>query len=109
MAENDGNGTITKVARWQADDGTIFTTQSAATAYEEALITREKNETEWSIGQKNMINSSITFVDENASYAMISGRFSEKGGLYNAFATMFTDTPELTQKIITTIDTPPGF
>ena len=106
MAENDGNGKITKVARWQADDGTIVTTQSGATAYEESLITREKEERIWLDGQKKMINRSITFIDENSSYAMISGRFSEKGGLYQAFATMFTETPELTQKIITTIDSP---
>ena len=52
MAENDGNGKITKVARWQADDGTIFTTESGATAYEEALITREKEERIWLDGQK---------------------------------------------------------
>ncbi len=103
MAENDGNGKITKVARWQADDGTIFTTQSGATAYEEALITREKEEKVFNDGKKAMLVNSKSLVSVNPSYAAVSGDFFERGGVYSSLESMVVDTPEETKKLIQSI------
>jgi hypothetical protein len=104
MAENDGNGKIEKVGLWETDDGTLFTTQSAATAYEEALINDRKQAEIFNDGKKAMLVNSKSLVSVNPSYAAVSGDFFERGGVYSSLESMIVDTPEETKKLIQSIN-----
>lgn len=100
MPENDGNGKISKVVRYQTEDGTIFTNEEDAVNYDKKLKEDRENLKLWSQGNEYLIGSSKRLKDINGSYSMISGAVAEKGGVYGALTSMIIDTPETTMKLI---------
>jgi len=100
MPENDGNGKVSKVIRYQTEDGTIFTSKEDAIEYDNKLAEDRENLKLWSQGNEYLIGTSKRLKDINGSYSMISGEVDEKGGVYGALTSMIIDTPETTMKLL---------
>lgn len=103
MAENDGNGKIKKVLRYEADDGTLFEDEELAIEYEDKLAKERKEADRFNDGKKRMLVSSKDYTSINPSYAAVSGDFFERGGVYNSLESMVIDTPEVTSKLLLSI------
>lgn len=104
MAENDGNGVIKKVSVYETSDGTIFTTQSGATEYDEAQQTAKETTKIFLKQQDMLINNSLNLSNQNGYYRMVSGQFFGTNDVYDAITSLVVDNPESTNGLITSIN-----